>query len=162
MRLRRFWALAATAAFVSTSMAPTLAAAKPTDAMMKPIRAALVAVNTMNPSSLSSGVYASNATVTDEFSHYTWSGPNAGVSWINDYIAWSKKMHFTGGKGTLRPVEFFDQTGDRAYIVVPTDFVGMMGGKSAKEFGTWTFTLVRSGNAWLILTESWGTVSMKM
>jgi hypothetical protein len=155
--------LAAVAALFSISALPTMGAnPKPTDAMMKPIQAALAALNASNPSALSTGVYASNATVVDEFSAYTWSGPNAGVAWLNDYMKFSKKTQFANGRGSLMPVKYFNQSGDRAYIVVPANFSGTMKGKPVRETGTWTFTLQRSGNTWLILTETWGTVTAAM
>jgi hypothetical protein len=154
--------LAAVAALFSVSMLPTMGAdPKPTPAMMKPIQAALDALNNGNPKLLT-GIYASNATVVDEFPPYSWSGATAGADWFNDFGKFAKQVHLTNARGSLLPVKNFNESGGRAYIVVPTNFGGSIKGKPMKETGTWTFTLQRSGSAWMIVTQSWGTVTETM
>jgi hypothetical protein len=153
-------ALAAIAAlFVTSTLAAGAAASGPNAAMMKPIQTLLAAMNTGNPKLLN-GLYTADATVVDEFAPYTWRGADAGTHWFTDFGTFAKSAHIANVKGSLSTVKNFDLHGDRAYIVVPTTVTGTMSGKKFTEHGTWTFTLQRTGNAWKIVTETWGTVSM--
>jgi len=162
MQLRNLRALTAAAVLFALSTLSSFGApSSPTPAMMKPIQAALAALNNGNPKILS-GIYASNATVIDEFPPYSWNGSSAGTQWFADFEKFSKQIGLTSAKGALLAVKNFNQSGDRAYIVVPTNFGGMVKGKAMKETGTWTFTLQRSGSAWTIVTQSWGTITETM
>lgn len=163
MYVRSLPIIAAIAAIIAVTALPSFGAnPKPSAAMMKPIEAVAMALNTGNVSSLSTGVYTSNATVVDEFSPYMWSGSNAGINWLTDFEAFAKKIHLTNGKAALMPVKNFEQSGNRAYVVVPTNFGAMINGKPVKETGAWTFTLQRAGSSWLIQTETWGRLTQTM
>jgi ketosteroid isomerase-like protein len=152
--------VAAFAALVVASLLPAGAAGSaPSAAMMKPIRTQLLAMNTGNPKLLA-GIYAPDATVVDEFAPYTWRGQNAGLQWFTDFGKFAKSAHIADAKGFLMTVRNFDQNGNSAYVVVPATVTGTMAGKKFTEHGTWTFTLVRTGSTWKIVTETWGTVSM--
>jgi hypothetical protein len=162
MQFRSLSAIAALAAVLAAStLSTTGAAPSPSAAMLKPIQNTATALNTNNPKLLS-GMFASNATIVDEFPPYVWSGSDAATRWLADFGTFAKKIHLTNGKGTLLPIKIFDQSGNRAYIVVPTDFTATVSGKPDNEHGTWTFTLARSGNGWVIVTQTWGTVSTTM
>lgn len=162
MQFRSLPAIAALAAILVASALPTTAAnPAPPASMLKPIQTALAAFNAGNPKMLR-GIYASNVTIVDEYTPYVWSGADAGTAWVNDFGKFAKSIHLTSAKGTLLPVRIFNQSGNRAYVVAPLDFVAIINGKPSKEHGTWTFTLQRSGSSWLVVTQTWGVVSETM
>ena len=147
------------AGLAAASLLPALAASPaPSAAVMQPVQNAIASLNTSSPKPLA-GIYASNATIVDEFAPYSWSGSNAGQNWYGDFVKFAKSIHLTNAKGTLLKPTAFSQSGDRAYLVVPVNFGGRMAGKPIMEHGTWTFTLQRAGSSWRIVTQSWGTVS---
>lgn len=149
-------------AFIALAIAATLpasaATSAPSAAVMQPVKNALASLNTNSPKPLA-GIYATNATIVDEFAPYSWSGAGAGTMWFNDFGKFAKSVGLTNAKGILLKPTAFNMSGDRAYLVIPCDFGGTMKGKAIKEHGTWTFTLQRSGSSWRIVTQSWGTVS---
>jgi ketosteroid isomerase-like protein len=150
------------AALLAAAVVPAAAATNaPSASIMQPVRNALASLNTGSAKPLA-GIYATNATIVDEFAPYSWSGANAGKKWYNDFQKFSKSVGLTNAKGTLLKPTAFDQSGNRAYLVLPVDFGGTMKGKTIKEHGTWTFTLQRSGSTWQIVTQSWGTVTETM
>lgn len=147
------------AAVSAASLVPALAATPaPPAAVMQPVQSAISSLNTSSAKPLA-GIYASNATIVDEFAPYSWSGSNAGQSWFVDFTKFAKNIHLTNANGTLLKPTAFSQSGNRAYLVVPVNFGGTMAGKNILEHGTWTFTLQRSDASWRIVTQSWGTVS---
>jgi hypothetical protein len=159
MKLRTLaFLVAAVALVLSPANAATPA---PSAAIMQPIRNALASLNTNSTKPLA-GIFAPNVTIVDEFAPYSWRGPNAGMMWFSDFGKFAKSIGLTNAKGTLLKPTAFNQSGNRAYVVIPVDFGGMMKGKAIKEHGTWTFTLQRSGSTWRIVTQSWGTVSETM
>jgi hypothetical protein len=158
MKLRSLVIIALIAAAALRASAATTT---PPSAIMQPVRNALASLNTSSAKPLA-GIYTTNATIVDEFAPYSWSGANAGSMWFNDFGKFAKSVGLTNAKGTLLKPTAFNMSGDRAYLVIPLDFGGMMKGKAIKEHGTWTFTLQRTGSTWRIVTQSWGTVSETM
>ena len=146
------------ACLLAVALPASAATSAPSAAMMQPVKNALASLNTSSTKPLA-GIYTANATIVDEFPPYTWSGANAGMTWYSDWIKFSKNMKVTNPKGTLLKPTGFTQSGDRVYLVVPVNFGATVNGKPSMEHGTWTFTLQRSGAAWHIVTQSWGTVS---
>jgi hypothetical protein len=159
MKLRSLALLIAAAALM---LSPAAAApASPSAAMLRPVQHAIASLNSGSSKPLA-GIYAANATIVDEFAPYSWSGANAGMMWWSDFGKFAKSVGLSNPKGTLLKPTAFNQSGDRAYLVVPVDFGATMKGKRLKEHGTWTFTLQRSGAAWRIVTQSWGTITETM
>lgn len=156
MNVRRLVTLLAVCAFM-VAAAPR----SPSAAMMRPINAALAAVNTANAQGLS-GTYTSNATIVDEFPPFVWGGANAGSRWISDFNTSNASAHLTSAHGMLQRYTSFQTTRDHAYLALPVRFTGKINGKPFVEQGIWSFALTRSGGSWLITSQSWGTVHMSM
>jgi hypothetical protein len=140
------------------SLAAPAAPSKPSDAMMQPVRALLTALNT-NSAAPARGAFTPNATIVDEFAPFRWTGPSAGSSYLASFGSMLKGAKLSNVHGTLGKVTAFDQTGNRAYMVIATDVAATMNGKRSVEHGTWAFTLQRSGSTWLIDSVTWGTIS---
>ena len=96
------------------------------------------------------------SSVVDEFPPYLWPGPTGCADWSNDFDAYVKKNGITEAKLTIGRLKQADVSGDRAYVVLPATFSFMQNGKRATESGsTWTLTLQKTGNDWLITSWAW-------
>lgn len=138
--------------------AASAATAKPTPAMMKPVRALLQALNT-NSAAPAAGAFTANAIIVDEFAPFRWTGPSAASQYMSSFGSMIKAAKLSDVHGTIGKVTAFDRTGNRAYMVIATDVAATMNGKRSVEHGTWTFTLQSSGSTWQIDSVTWGTVS---
>jgi hypothetical protein len=101
---------------------------------------------------------APSSTVIDEFSPYSWSGPDACIRWAAAFKAFATQMKMSGFKGMVAPKPFIDVTGNRAYVVGNVTFHATMSGTAISEQGTWTLVLMKSGAAWKITSLAWGTL----
>lgn len=101
---------------------------------------------------------APSSTVIDEFAPYSWSGPDACVKWAAAFKVFAAQIKLSGVKGTAAPKPFIDVSGNHAYVVAKVTFGGTMAGKPMSEQGTWTFVVMKSGDAWTITSMAWGTL----
>jgi hypothetical protein len=99
---------------------------------------------------------ADQTSILDEFPPYRWQGGGACTAWANDYDADAKKNGITDGTVTLGIPRHIDIVGDRAYVVVPANYLFKQKGKPMKETGA-TFTIaLQNGNAgWRITAWTW-------
>src|SRR5205085_12292883 len=87
-------------------------------------------------------ICADDMCIIDEFAPYEWHGPGTCSKWLADYDADAKKNGITDGKVTIGKPRHVDISGDRAYVVAPTDYTFKQNGKAMKEIAsTWTFAL---------------------
>ena len=99
---------------------------------------------------------ADQTSIIDEFAPYEWSGSGGCAKWMNDYDADVKKNGVTDGFVTLGAPRHLDVTGDRAYVVVPTDYVYKQKGKAMKESGSiLTVALQKGADGWRIVGWAW-------
>lgn len=160
MQLRRLLGFIALSALFAGLPGPASAATVPV-AVMAPISGIIKDTNANNTSKLNS-YYTSDAVVVDEFAPYTWNGSDAGSRWWTGQMEFSKKLSVSNMQAAMQPIQHFSVTGDRAYVVVPLVITYGYKGKQQKETGTLTLTLRRSGNAWKIATQTWGTLTNTM
>jgi ketosteroid isomerase-like protein len=99
---------------------------------------------------------AAETSIIDDFPPHEWRGTGACSKWASDFDAFAKKSEITDGLVTLGKPRHVDITGDRAYVVVPADFVYKDHGKAAKQTGsTFTLVLLRGAAGWRITAWSW-------
>lgn len=132
----------------------------PSSALMAPIITAFNALNAGNES-LWAGAQTADVVILDNISPYRWDAPNAAAKWWADFSAWMKTNKMTKPHVAYQAIQFWEQTGDRAYMVVPTTFTAVQKGKSVTQTGTLTFALVNMGAEWKVQGWTWGTTSMK-
>lgn len=95
-------------------------------------------------------------TIIDEFPPYAWHGVGACAEWVKDYNAFAKKFEVTDEVMTLGKPTHVDVTGDRAYVVIPSDYTFKQKGKSGKETGSaFTFVMQKVGQSWKVAGWSW-------
>jgi ketosteroid isomerase-like protein len=100
---------------------------------------------------------ATETSIIDEFPPHEWHGTGACVAWARDYNANAKKEGITDGVVVLNKPTHVDVTGDRAYVVIPSDYTWKQKGKAMKETGsTFTFAMRKVGPSWKIIGWSWG------
>lgn len=141
----------------SSSLAVTKS---PSSALMAPITTTFTAFNTGNESQWN-GAHTANAVILDNFSPYRWDGPNASAKWWTGFGAWMKANNMTKPHVTHQAIQFWEQTGNRAYMVVPTTFTALQNRKPLTQTGTLTLVLVKVGAAWKAQGWTWGTTSSK-
>jgi hypothetical protein len=78
------------------------------------------------------------------------------AAWVKDYNTNAKQFVITDGVVTLGKPTHLDVTGDRAYVVVPSDYTWKQKGKPMKETGSsFSFAMQKVGPAWKIAGWSW-------
>lgn len=95
-------------------------------------------------------------TIIDEFPPYAWHGTGACAAWVKDYNSFAKKFDVTDEVMALGKPTHVDVTGDRAYMVIPTDYTFKQKGKPGKETGSeFTFVMQKVGAAWKVAGWAW-------
>jgi hypothetical protein len=99
---------------------------------------------------------AEETSIVDEFPPHEWHGAGACAKWADDYDATAKKAGITDGVVTLHKPRHVDVTGDRAYVVVPSDYAFKKNGKPVKETkAAFAFALHKGAAGWRITGWSW-------
>jgi hypothetical protein len=102
------------------------------------------------------GACAEQTSIIDEFPPHEWHGTGACAQWMNDYDAFAKKDGITDGRVILGTPRHIDVTGDRAYVVIPSNFKFKQKGKPVEEAGSmFTFALQKGAAGWRITGWSW-------
>lgn len=100
---------------------------------------------------------AAQTSIIDEFPPHEWHGTGACAAWARDYNTNAKKQGITDGVVTLTKPTHVDVTGDRAYVVIPSNYTWKEKGKPMKEEGSsFTFALQKMGPSWKLVGWSWG------
>jgi len=99
---------------------------------------------------------AEETSIIDEFPPHEWHGAGACAKWADDYVANAKKDGITDGAVTLHKPKHVDVNGDRAYVVIPTDYTFKQKGKAKKESkAAFAFALHKGAAGWRITGWSW-------
>lgn len=99
---------------------------------------------------------AEQTSIIDEFPPHEWHGAGACAKWADDYEANAKKTGITDGVVTLGKPKHVDVNGDRAYVVIPTDYAYKQNGKPMKETkSAFAFALQKGSGGWRITGWSW-------
>jgi hypothetical protein len=146
-----------TGAFTSSSQA---ASKGPSSAIMTAIATAYKAIN-IGSEPLWNAAHTSDAVILDNIAPYRWDGPNASAKWWASFGKWMQANNMTKPHIAYQTIQFWEQTGDRAYVVVPTTFTVLLDGKQLTQIGTLTLVLVRVNAAWKAQGWTWGTTSTK-
>src|SRR6185503_2780893 len=78
---------------------------------------------------------AEETAIVDEFPPYEWHGAGTCSKWAADLEAYNKQIGLTDGVTTAKQPRRVDVTGDRAYVVLPTDYRFTANGKKGTEIG---------------------------
>jgi ketosteroid isomerase-like protein len=78
---------------------------------------------------------ADQTSIIDEFPPHEWHGTAACKQWMDDYDANAQANAITDGIVTLGTPRHVDVTGDRAYVVIPSNYTFKQKGKPVKETG---------------------------
>lgn len=99
---------------------------------------------------------ADQTSIIDEFPPHEWHGKGACLAWFKDYDTDAKKNVVTDGLVIPAKPSHVDVTGDRAYVVIPSNYTYKQKGTPMKEVGsTWTFALRKGASGWRIIGWSW-------
>jgi len=94
--------------------------------------------------------------IIDEFPPHEWHGVGACLTWMKDYDIDAKKNGMTDGVVVLGNASHVDVTGDRAYVVIPSNYTYKHRGAAMKEVGSaFTFALHKDPSGWRIIGWSW-------
>jgi ketosteroid isomerase-like protein len=105
---------------------------------------------------LLAGACAEQTSIIDEFPPHEWHGAGACLAWMKDYDIDAKKNGITDGVVTLGKASHVDVTGDRAYVVIPSNYTYKQKGVPMKEVGSaFTFALRKGASGWGIIGWSW-------
>lgn len=144
-------AIASTAAMLTMGTA----AASGQDEVMKVVRQW---VDSLNKGDIQTAVAACapQTAIVDEFPPYEWHGEGTCAKWAKELDAYNKQLGLTNGVVTLKKPKRVDMTGDRAYVVAPTDFHFKENGKDGAEIGAlFTVALQKGPAGWRITGWAW-------
>lgn len=123
--------------------------------VMDIVTAAVYSLNTFNIDKVAD-LYTPNAVVADDEPPYSWNGPTAGIQWVNAVEQVCKDNKLTKLKGTIGTINYFQQTADNIYIIVPVTYAGYLPGKqSVSVKGAFIFVLRLINSKWLIKSQVW-------
>jgi len=154
--MHRIIALAAfvTATFILS--APAASAATP--AVLAPI-AAIVRLSNAGDRAAFLKLFTPDAVVVDNFAPYRFAPPNGPAKWYDGFGKDAAASGSTDGVISTRTPKYVHVTGDRAWIVMPTDYRYKLKGKPELETGWLVFTESRVRGTWLITSMSWAEFS---
>ena len=102
------------------------------------------------------GTCADQTSIIDEFPPHEWHGAGACANWANDFAADAKKNDISDGIVTLGKARHIDISGDRAYVVVASNFRYKQHGKPRQEIGsTLTVALQKDSAGWRMTGWAW-------
>src|ERR1035438_5911116 len=76
---------------------------------------------------------ADQTSILDEFPPHEWHGTGACAKWLSDFDVDAKKNAITDGVLTLSNASHVDINGDRAYVVIPSNYTYKEKGKPVSE-----------------------------
>lgn len=131
------------------------AGASERDDVMKPVRQWVEGLNRGDTKSAIAAC-APQTSIVDEFPPHEWHGDGACARWVTELEAYNRGLGLTDGIVTLGKPRRVDITGDRAYVVAPTEFNYKEHGKPGKEAGAlFTVSLQNTPAGWRITGWAW-------
>jgi ketosteroid isomerase-like protein len=94
--------------------------------------------------------HAADVTIIDEVPPYHWQGPGAFKSWLADLTKHDAANGVTNGNMKLGSPVREEVSGDRAYVVMATEYTFKQKGVTMREPSQTTFVLKKDGNGWRI------------
>ena len=123
--------------------------------VMEVVTTVVYSLNTFNIDKVAD-LYTPNAVVADDEPPYSWNGPTAGIQWVNAVEQICKDNKLTKLKGTIGTINYYQQTGDNLYIIVPVTYNGYLPGKQTiAAKGAFTFVLRMINGKWMIKSQVW-------
>jgi hypothetical protein len=154
--MHRIVTIAAFVAAAFTLSAHAVSAAPP--AVLAPI-AAFVRTSNAGDRAEFLKLFTPDATVVDNFAPYRFTPPNGPAKWYDGFNADAAASGSTDGVISTRAPKYVRVTGDRAWIVMPTDYRYKLKGTPELETGSLVFTESRVHGTWLITSMSWAEFS---
>lgn len=91
-----------------------------------------------------------NASITDEFAPFYWSGPGTIQRWGEDYMKDAAKRGISDGHMAYGKPLHVESTADAAYIVLPTTYSFKQAGQKMAGVGSMTFVMHNGASGWKI------------
>jgi ketosteroid isomerase-like protein len=147
--------LIALATMLAATASPVQAQAAQQADVMATVSRFMEAFNKGDPKAMVKSCTTETAII-EEFPPYAWHGMGACAAWVKDYNTYAKQNDVTDEVMTLGKATHVDVTGERAYVVVPTDYTFKVKGKPMKETAAaFTVALQKVGPAWKIAGWAW-------
>jgi ketosteroid isomerase-like protein len=138
-----------------TLLAPHPASATEHDDVMKIVHQWVDSLN-KGDTQAAIAACAGQTSIVDEFPPHEWHGDGACARWVTELEAYNQKLGLTSSTVTLKQPRRVDITGDRAYVVAPTDFHFKENGKPGIELGALFTVALQKGQAgWRITGWAW-------
>jgi len=140
-------------AVAALAVLPTAASAQ-TDVMV-PVRQFVDAFN-KGDSTTAAATCADQVSIIDEFPPHEWHGAGGCMTWMHAYNVDAEKNGITDGIVTLGTPSHIDLSTDRAYVVVPANYIFKKKGKPVREIGSiLTLALRKGSTGWRITGWAW-------
>lgn len=101
---------------------------------------------------------ATETSIIDEFPPYEWHGAGACLRWMKDFDANARENGITEPVVTLGTPSHVGITGNRAYVVIPSNYSWKQKGVAMREVGSaFTFAMLKGKSGWRFVGWSWAT-----
>ena len=138
-----------------TALVVPSAGATEQDNVMKAVRQWVEGLNKGDTKSAIAAC-ANETSIVDEFPPHEWHGEGACARWVSELELYNRGLGLIDSHVTLGKPRRVDITGDRAYVVVPTEFNFKEHGKPGKEAGAlFTVSLKNGPGGWRITGWAW-------
>jgi ketosteroid isomerase-like protein len=94
-----------------------------------------------------------NALIIDEFAPFTWSGSGSAQRWAGDYARDAAARGISEGRVDYSAPIQANSDGTTAYVVLPTIYRFLQGGRRMAGRGSMTFVMTHVGTSWKV--ASW-------
>jgi hypothetical protein len=149
--LKRIMSLLALLGLLALYPAASGAWAAETDpTILAAVDSAIAAINAGSVADAKAAYTDAPAAIIDDFPPFLWSGKNAVEDYSRDLKAVLTKYGITDWRFQRHQPRYILATEDRAWLVVPTSFPFLLGGKTQSVSADWVFVLAKIDGKWRV------------
>jgi hypothetical protein len=130
--------------------APRVWAAETDPTILAAVDSAIAAINAGSVADAKAAYTDSPAAIIDDFPPFLWSGKTAVDDYSRDLKAILAKYKITDWRFQRHQPRYLMATDDHAWLVVPTSFPFLLGGKPQSVSADWVFVLDKVDGKWRV------------
>ena len=133
---------------------------QPDPAMMAPVERVAEFIASGCVGSPHEAFAGSDVTILENFAPYLFTGAAAVGTW-----ALGMQAHLSGVtalRHRFGQPHNFSRSGDEVFLSLPTEWAGLIDGRSFTEKGGWCFVLTKQGHEWRIRNYGWAVTELSL
>ena len=142
-------------AFMAVLICAPVALAAPADDVAAPVRQFIDSFNKGDIDASLATYAQGEITIIDEFAPHRWTGPHAAQDWAAAYDKHAQATGVSDGVVKYATPTRIEVEGDRAYVILPTEYLYLEHGQPMDEKGQITAVLHKENGVWKIRAWTW-------